>query len=460
MAQFVLAGKADCPYYAKAELLADSLQRSLPNFRVHKISVLPQEWKGWLEVTCRANGWEHEQSPLIWRELVDRGGKGILLGGFSDFLEHCQSYYNMTTDMTSDMMQSIAAENLATKLAIIEEEQRRAALVRPLRVWISSALNPTCRLLIPNLLSSEVFPGVSTISLHLLDLKGDEEEMQWLKMETEDLGLALLHQMTLHTDLKQAFREADVILLLDECWSDGNRINNEETKTLYTEYARLIDLRANREVKVIVSGGSFVNLRCSLLLNNACSVDSHRFVAVATQLENQARAVLAKKLKVITSDVTDVIVWGNIGGSFYLDLQRAKVFNYDSPIKGPPPFSQEVLQILRDGKWLETEFHDLVRSRRTAVASQTCAGAAMSTANGILALLQAWNSSSNQVLSVGVLCSGQKDLPEGAVLSVPVRFTDGKWSVTLDGPLGDDVKETLQVSARELGQVRLTRDSA
>lgn len=46
--------------------------------------------QGWLEATCKRNGWKHEVSPLVWRELVDQGGKGMLLGDFSDFMEHCQ----------------------------------------------------------------------------------------------------------------------------------------------------------------------------------------------------------------------------------------------------------------------------------------------------------------------------------------------------------------------------------
>ena len=37
MAKFVVAGKADCPYYARAELLADTLACNLPDFKVHKV---------------------------------------------------------------------------------------------------------------------------------------------------------------------------------------------------------------------------------------------------------------------------------------------------------------------------------------------------------------------------------------------------------------------------------------
>lgn len=116
--------------------------------------------------------------------------------------------------------------------------------------------------------------------------------------------------MTIHTDLEQAFQEADVILLLDE-WSDGNETENEgeeekkkkvkEMSERYREYGQVINTRANKEVKVIVAGGSFVSLKCSLLVETAHVIDSHQFVTMATQLENKAKAILANKLKVRAS---------------------------------------------------------------------------------------------------------------------------------------------------------------
>lgn len=47
-------------------------------------------WQEWLEYMCKKCGWTHKESPLIWRELVHQGGKELFLGGFNDFLEHCQ----------------------------------------------------------------------------------------------------------------------------------------------------------------------------------------------------------------------------------------------------------------------------------------------------------------------------------------------------------------------------------
>lgn len=113
--------------------------------------------------------------------------------------------------------------------------------------------------------------------------------------------------MTIHTDLEEAFQKADLIILLDELWCDDATAEDEEeikkrkvdiVSKRYREYGRLIDTRAKKQVKVIVSGDSFVNLRCSLLLDNTPSINSRQFVAVATQLANEARAIIAKKLNV------------------------------------------------------------------------------------------------------------------------------------------------------------------
>ena len=42
----------------------------------------------WVLRTKEQHGWtdkHDDSSPLVWRELIDRGGKGMLLGGSNDF---------------------------------------------------------------------------------------------------------------------------------------------------------------------------------------------------------------------------------------------------------------------------------------------------------------------------------------------------------------------------------------
>ncbi|XP_071183952.1 putative malate dehydrogenase 1B [Salvelinus alpinus] len=219
----------------------------------------------------------------------------------------------------------------------------------------------------------------------------------------------------------------------------------------YQQYGRLIDERVHINVAVIVAVNSLVNLKCSLLLENAPSVDSGRFVGMATQQEYEARAHIAQKLSVKTADVTDVIIWGNIRGSSHVDLQRAKVFQYEGAIWGPLDFSQPVLEIIYDRKWLQSDFLNLVSSQRATVASKSQRATAISDSNGIIAVLKAWNcnSSAKEVLSLGILSTGRYNLPAGVVFSMQVSFQDGRWSVLSD-VIGDEKRAKLQIAADQL----------
>ncbi|XP_038853209.1 putative malate dehydrogenase 1B [Salvelinus namaycush] len=272
-------------------------------------------------------------------------------------------------------------------------------------------------------------------------------------------GPRQLHKVTVYIALHQAFQQAHFIILLDESWPEdreGGGEDEEESKVRkvserYQQYGRLIDERVHINVAVIVAGNSLVNLKCSLLLENAPSVDSGHFVGMATQQEYEARVHIAQKLSVKTADVTDVIIWGNISGSSHVDLQRAKVFQYERAIWGPSDFSQPVLEIIYDRKWLQSDFLNLVSSQRATVASKSQRATAISDSNGIIAVLKAWNcnSSAKEVLSLGILSTGRYNLPAGVVFSMQVSFQDGRWSVLSD-VIGDEKRAKLQIAADQL----------
>ncbi len=138
---------------------------------------------------------------------------------------------------------------------------------------------------------------------------GSEEVLQGLKMETEDLALHRLHEVTVHSDQTRAFQEAHFIIFLDDlqpvCGSNDEQDDKDHTVSRVAErfrcFGQLIEANAQKDVRVIVAGDSFVNLKCSLLIENAPSVDPHNFVAMTTQLEYEAKTQLAQKLSVKTA---------------------------------------------------------------------------------------------------------------------------------------------------------------
>ncbi|KAG8432745.1 hypothetical protein GDO86_017113, partial [Hymenochirus boettgeri] len=419
--------RADCPYYAKAELLADYLHKSLPCFHVHKMTQHPEDWEDWLKEVCKKNGWSHQRSPIIWRELVDRGGKGMLVGGFNEFFEHSQEYYNITFDLMSDLMKQIAVENLETHIETKKEQEEIQSLFDPLHVWITSATVPTCYNLIPHLASGDVFGMGKEIWLHLLDSNHDSETLRALVMEAEDLAFPLLRKITVHKIASDAFLQADVVIFLDDTYAKNDLSQEQCLRKIaeqFTQYGALIDQSSNKEVKVVVAGSSYVNLKALILLSSAPSINTHNIVALPTQLEFEAKAQIAKKLNINSSAVKDVILWGNISGINYLDLSHAKIFQYDSAIWGPPSFFRPLKNLIYDRKWLKNEFLQ-ERSRK----SQHRSG--MSAAHCIATVLSWWQKDSNpeEIVSLGVVSEGQFGLPEGIIYSMPVQFKNGVWHI-------------------------------
>lgn len=161
---------------------------------------------------------------------------------------------------------------------------------------LCSALNPVCYHLVPLLFMSGILAAVPTISLHLLDVDAENDSLLALKMEVEDMAVPQLHKVTVHTDLSQAFQQADLVVLLDDQGSNEQQMSRAAER--FRHYGRLIEDNSHKDLRVLVAGGFYVNLKCGLLIENAPSVDPHRFVAIATQLEGEVRTQLAMQLSV------------------------------------------------------------------------------------------------------------------------------------------------------------------
>ncbi|XP_032866870.1 putative malate dehydrogenase 1B isoform X2 [Tyto alba] len=450
-------GKADCPYYAKAELLADYLQGNLPDFRVHKITQHPDKWEQWLHDICAMNGWEHRWSPIIWRELLDRGGKGLLLGGLNDFLEYAQQYYGITSMMLNEEMLDIAEENLRAHIEIEKEEEEIKGLIKPLQIWITSASAPICYQLVPVLASGEVFGMSTEISIHLLDTDEFKEVLYGIVMEAEDMAFPLLCSISEHTEMDEAFIQADIIIVLDDvllnCEVQSHENYIREVSEICQVYAPLIEKNAKSEVRIISSGKTFVNLKAMMIMTYGPSIKPQNVIAIATSWESAAKAMLARKLNMNTAGVKDVVVWGNITGSNYIDLSHAKLYGYDSAIWGPPNFPRPLLNMLYDSEWIHSEF----LSARSSLSSRVSHCVGMLPAHAVATVLRYWyhDSPPGEIISVGILSEGQFCVPEGIVFSMPVRFRNGNWEVMTELEINETTQEVLGRLAHELVQEKL-----
>lgn len=454
MAKYVIAGKANCPFYAKAELLGDELALNLPDFKIHKIVKQPEEWEEWLKTTCEEKGWKHGSSPLVWRELVDRGGAGILLGGCNDFLEMAKGYYGITSVKMSDELFSIAKENLQTKVEIDAEEEQRKAEITPLRVCVSGASNSLAYGVLAYLAQGEVFGIEQEISIYLLDTAESQEILRGTAMEIQDCSWPLLRDVVCTLDPTIAFQDASVVVLLD-----GVPLTDEEDKKeqlisnarIFKAHGQALEQYAKKDVKVLIAGGpSSVN--AFITSKFAPSIPKQNICALSRLQENRAKGLLAKKLSVNTAGLKDVIIWGNIGVCTTADPRNSRVHGYDGAIWGPhvPGFTRPVPEMVHDDKWMAGEFLETLKKPLENVRSPGVTPPLSGSFAVLSQLHDLWQGTSSEIYSLGVFSEGWYDLPQDIVFSLPVKFCQGSWKIVDDIQVDEALKIQLQTIGEEL----------
>nr|XP_020864347.1 putative malate dehydrogenase 1B isoform X4 [Phascolarctos cinereus]XP_020864348.1 putative malate dehydrogenase 1B isoform X4 [Phascolarctos cinereus]XP_020864349.1 putative malate dehydrogenase 1B isoform X4 [Phascolarctos cinereus] len=389
--------------------------------------------------------------------------------------------------MTSEML-IIAGENLETHIEIEQEDEELKKKISPLRVWITGASCPTCYNLIPLLVNGEVFGMEEEISIHLLNNSFEEGSLSATVMEGQDLAAPLLREISVCTVLEEAFFEAEVVIILnDDIDNESESLENRirARLPLCQLFGSLIEKNARRTVKVIVAAKTFLNLTTSLLITYTPSINPRNIIAVAMVMENEAKATLARKLKTTAADIKDVIIWGNITGSHYVDLRKAKVFRYNSAIWGPPSYSRYLLSLIFDrikgnqkkdhknvwifdpihftpfglaevlsgiyflkkfihSEWISKEFVNSFNVLSSTRRFQR----GISTAHSVATILKFWyhDSPPGEIFSLGLMSEGEFGTPEGLVYSMPVRCMNGVWFPCTDLPdteLTEDVKKAI-----------------
>ena len=187
----------------------------------------PHDWPGWLQDTCAENKWSHASgSPLIWRELLDRGGKGLYVGGLSQFEYYANHYHAVKPHTSASSEAKIASENLEIFISDKLEAERASMSVDVVRLCVTNALCTTAYQLIPLLGRGEVFRRKS-LSLWLLDSPEHTSELEGLAMEIADLACPYLSEVHCTSCVKDAFSNASAAFILD-CPHVHHREKEEE----------------------------------------------------------------------------------------------------------------------------------------------------------------------------------------------------------------------------------------
>eukprot|EP00794_Sanderia_malayensis_P003674 gene3674-4191_t len=457
MAKYVIAGKSDCPFYANAELLADELQARLQDFQIHKIVIKPEEWDKWVEETCRERNWSYSgKSPMIWRELLDRGGKGILVGNCKDFLEIANGYYGIRSNKLTEELKSIAEENKTMKEKdddIISAMQKNST---PFKICVTSAVIDVAYHVALELCNNSIFTNKEEIVVYLLDNKENLEQLQGMCMELIDCAPVQLKEAVVTNDVETAFKGANLILILDgykmvkdESAGDSYKDILENIDfTVIKQYGTVANGLVHADAKILVAGGP-CNLICNMLLATAVNLKRKNITALSRFDSNRSKSLIAKRLNVKTSDVKDLVIWGQPGYKQITDVSWSRVTSYDGAIWGPhiEGFSQNTKELVHDDKWLSKQLPDeLQQQKDDQLKALMTRKMTLSNAAAIIDQLRDVYNCSNtgEIYSLAVASEGWYEVPTGLVFSFPIKLTDS----------GYEIISSLNIEEDELKQVK------
>lgn len=352
MAKFVIAGKSDCPFYSRAELLADELVLKVPNFAVHKIVINPSDWEEWVNKTCEQNGWNRAtQSPLVWRELINRGGKGIVIGSCNDFMEYVKGYYGLVCSKSTDELKAISEENRKTKETNDENEKQRIAAINPFRIAVTHADSPLAYNILPLLFGDSVLKNNPEISLSLHFQQHNENSKNIIDaftMELQDCAQGQLREITATNNLDKCFEQADLVILL-------NLIKEIDDQFLLGIKTTALSLKKtiHEQTKIVYVGENSV-ICCNLLYKFMDGVPRDNLIAMTRFEENIVKSAVAKTLEINSAGVHNLLVWGSTK-EFIVDYSQSIVYGYNGALWGPhiETFSHSVNEMIYDRQFLD-----------------------------------------------------------------------------------------------------------
>ncbi|OXR49199.1 MULTISPECIES: malate dehydrogenase [unclassified Pusillimonas] len=316
-----------------------------------------------------------------------------------------------------------------------------------MRVAVTGAAGQIGYALLFRIASGEMLGKDQPVILQLLEIP-DEKAQKALKgvmMELDDCAFPLLQGMTAHSDPREAFKDADVALLV------GSRPRGPgmERKDLLKVNAEIFKVQgkalndvASRNVKVLVVGNP-ANTNAYIAMKSAPDLPAKNFTAMLRLDHNRALSQLAAKSGKKVADIENLIVWGNHSPTMYPDIRFATA-NGD-----------KLAQVINDDAWNRDTFIPTVGKRGAAIIEARGLSSAASAANAAIDHVRDWVLGSNgKWVTMGIPSDGSYGIPEGIVYGYPVTTQNGEYTIVQGLDIDSFSRERMDNTLNELLEER------
>ncbi|HQW82662.1 MAG TPA: malate dehydrogenase, partial [Pseudomonadota bacterium] len=273
------------------------------------------------------------------------------------------------------------------------------------------------------------------VILQMLELPMEKAQaaLKGCMMELEDCAFPLLAGMVGTADPKEAFKDADVALLVGARPRGPGMERKDlllENAKIFTEQGRAMNETANRDIKVLVVGNP-ANTNAYIAMKSAPDLAKKNFTAMLRLDHNRALSQLAAKAGVAVADIEKLIVWGNHSPTMYPDYRFATTGG------------KSLKDLINDETWNRETFIPKVGKRGAAIIEARGLSSAASAANAAIDHVRNWvlGSEGNWV-TMGVPSDGSYGIPQDVMYGVPVTCANGEYT-RITGLVIDDYSRSM-----------------
>ena len=177
---------------------------------------------------------------------MDRGGKGLYLGGLAEFERYALHYHNIAPSTSRELEEAIARENMDTLISL-KLERENAPKVNPLRVCVTNASSPVAYHLLQQIVGGALFEDKEHVAIHLYDCNGENtDQLEGVAMELVDLASPMLYEVRVCGSVKEAMDSVSVAFVLDYPYqAEESREEGAEDGGMEKSSSGVVEQKAN-----------------------------------------------------------------------------------------------------------------------------------------------------------------------------------------------------------------------
>jgi malate dehydrogenase len=315
----------------------------------------------------------------------------------------------------------------------------------PVRVAVTGAAGQIGYSLLFRIAAGDMLGKDQPVILQLLEVTPALDALEGVVMELEDCAFPLVAGITRSDRPEVAFKDADYVLLVGaKPRGPGMERKDllEANANIFSAQGRALNDVASRDVKVLVVGNP-ANTNALIARRNAPDLDPRAFTAMTRLDHNRAMAQLALKTGKHSTEVENVIIWGNHSATQYPDISQCR-------IAGKPAVD------LVEHDWYVNEFIPVVQQRGAAIIKARGASSAASAASAAIDHMRSWalGTEGDEWVSMGICSDGSYGIAEGLTYSFPCRCRDGRWEIVQGLEISEFSRERMALTEQELIEER------